>query len=327
MRTEYLEYLLEVARTHSISAAAKKLFIGQTTLSAIINSVENELNVKIFQRTHRGVKLTEHGERVIAIAEDMVEKNRQLLNLSSDITPVRRNIPLVAYPSACSVLSLYLSSRLRETKDDATLSMLECSSSKVVSSVANGMANIGIGASGHDEFFNNQYSAHNNGFLFEPVYNDRFCLCVSKNSRLAAETTVDVSELGAEHLAVTEHHPSSSTSSVGCLLKYVRCFSVFNNMGVVKRAVIAENMVAVLPRLSFYKDSRVASGELRLIDLTGFETGLTNFIIVNQKVGINANEELLATFIRDFYQELELREQAGALADNSILLNPGPDVQ
>ena len=58
MRTEYLEYLLEVARTKSISAAAKKLFIGQTTLSAIINSVENELNVKIFQRTHRGVALT-----------------------------------------------------------------------------------------------------------------------------------------------------------------------------------------------------------------------------------------------------------------------------
>lgn len=61
MRTEYLEYLLEVARTKSISAAAKKLFIGQTTLSAIINSVENELNVKIFQRTHRGVALRPMG--------------------------------------------------------------------------------------------------------------------------------------------------------------------------------------------------------------------------------------------------------------------------
>ena len=84
MRTEYLEYLLEVARTKSISAAAKKLFIGQTTLSAIINSVENELNVKIFLRTHRGVGLTEHGERVIAIVEDMVAKNRQLQNLFSD---------------------------------------------------------------------------------------------------------------------------------------------------------------------------------------------------------------------------------------------------
>ena len=103
MRTEYLEYLLEVARTKSISAAAKKLFIGQTTLSAIINSVENELNVKIFQRTHRGVALTAHGERVIAIAEEMVENNRQLLNLFADTEPTRRNIPLVAYPSACSI--------------------------------------------------------------------------------------------------------------------------------------------------------------------------------------------------------------------------------
>ncbi|NCE64990.1 LysR family transcriptional regulator [Pseudoflavonifractor sp. 524-17] len=327
MRTEYLEYLLEVARTRSISAAAKKLFIGQTTLSAIINSVENELNVKIFQRTHRGVKLTEHGERVIAIAEDMVEKNRQLLNLSADITPVRRNIPLVAYPSACSVLALYLSARLRQAKDEPTLSMLECASNKVVSSVANGMANIGVGASGHAEFFNNQYTAHNNGFAFEPIYNDRFCLCVSGRSRLAEKDCVDVSALGEEHLAVTEHHPSSSSTSVGCVLRYARCFSVFNNMGVVKRAVLAENMAAVLPRLSFFNDDRVASGALRLIDLTGFETGLTNFILVNQKVGLNACEKQLTEFIREFYQELEQREKAGCLAGNSILPNPSGGVQ
>ena len=327
MRTEYLEYLLEVARTHSISAAAKKLFIGQTTLSAIINSVENELNVKIFQRTHRGVKLTENGERVIAIAEDMVEKNRQLLNLSSDITPVRRNIPLVAYPSACSVLSLYLSAKLRCARDESTLSMLECASNKVVSSVANGMSNIGVGASGRDEFFNNQYTAHNNGFLFEPIYTDRFCLCVSRHSHLAGANTIDVSELREEHLAVTEHHPSSSTTSVGCLLKYVRCFSVFNNMGVVKRAVMAENMVAVLPRLSYFNDARIVSGDLRLIDLTGFETGLTNFLIVNETVGLNSHEKQITEFIRTFYQELEYREEAGALGDNSILLNSSPSVQ
>lgn len=48
VRIEYLEYLLEVARSKSISAAAKRLYLSQTSLSAIVNSLEKELNIKIF---------------------------------------------------------------------------------------------------------------------------------------------------------------------------------------------------------------------------------------------------------------------------------------
>lgn len=315
MRTEYLEYLLEVARTKSISAAAKKLFIGQTTLSAIVNSVENELNVKIFVRTHRGVALTEHGERVIAIAEDIAEKNRQLLTLFSDTEPVQRNIPLVAYPSASSLLGIYLTRRLRCAKDEPTLAVRETVSTKVVSSVTNGLASIGVGASAQHEFFNNQYTAHNNGFLFEPIYADHFCLCVNRGSPLAAKTEVDVSELGAEHLAVTDSHSPSSSSSVGGIFKHVHRFSVFNNMEVIKKAVLTENLVSVLPRLSYFEDPLVGSGELRLLTLTGFETELTNFLVINEKAGLSAQEKRVIELIKDFYAELEAWENGTPAAE------------
>lgn len=325
MRTEYLEYLLEVAHTNSISRAAKKLFIGQTTLSAIINSVENELNIKIFLRTHRGVKLTERGEQVIAIAEDMVKKNRQLHNLCQDMALTRRNISLVAYPSACNILGLYLSDKIQKETDAFTLTMQETPSEKVLSGIVNGAANIGIGASARYEFFNHQYTAHNNGFLFEPLYTDRFCLCVSGDSHLAGRKTVDVSELEKEHLAATSAHPSSSTMTVGCLFKYVRCFSVFNNMEVVKKAVLEQNVVAALPSLSYYGDELVASGKLCLLELTGFETELTNFLVVNQKNGLNKHEEKLIELIREFYRKLEL--PVSGAPDDSILIDSEDTVQ
>ena len=47
MKIEYLSYLREIEACKSISAAAKKLYIGQTTLSAIIKSIEDELGVAI----------------------------------------------------------------------------------------------------------------------------------------------------------------------------------------------------------------------------------------------------------------------------------------
>lgn len=61
MRTEQLKYLLEVTSCGSISAAAKRLYINQTTLSAAIQSIETELGGKLFQRTAKGVVLSAFG--------------------------------------------------------------------------------------------------------------------------------------------------------------------------------------------------------------------------------------------------------------------------
>ena len=58
MRIENLQYVLEVARAGSISAAAKNLWIGQTTLSAAIQAAEKELDIQLFLRTSRGITPT-----------------------------------------------------------------------------------------------------------------------------------------------------------------------------------------------------------------------------------------------------------------------------
>lgn len=303
MRTEHLEYLIEVARTNSISAAAKKLFIGQTTLSAIINSIEQELNIEIFVRTHKGVKLTETGEQFIMIAEDMVEKNHMLQSLGTKVQSVRRVVPMVSYPSACCGLCLYISDRLREVKGDPTLSVYETVSHKIVSRVMDGTANIGIGASARNEFFSNQYSAHANNLSFEPVYTDHFALCVGKDSPMYEMDTVDVTSLGNEHLAVTDSYPCSSTTTVGGIFKYVSKLSVFSSVDVCKRAVMEQGMIAVLPRLACYGDRDLSEGNMRLVELTGFDTELTNFLVVNRKNGLNVYEEEIIRFIRDFYAQ------------------------
>lgn len=55
MRIEFLNYVIEVAKLGSISAAAKKMWLGTTSMSAIIKNVEDELNTEIFIRTPKGV--------------------------------------------------------------------------------------------------------------------------------------------------------------------------------------------------------------------------------------------------------------------------------
>lgn len=69
-----LRYLIQVAESGSISAAAEKLFIAQPSLSKAVSELESEMGITIFARSSRGVELTEEGTRFLAYARQVVEQ-------------------------------------------------------------------------------------------------------------------------------------------------------------------------------------------------------------------------------------------------------------
>lgn len=60
----------EVATNESISSAAKKLIITQSAVSKAIKKLEEDLNVSLFYRNSKGVKLTEKGEELLFYVEE-----------------------------------------------------------------------------------------------------------------------------------------------------------------------------------------------------------------------------------------------------------------
>ena len=65
MRLEQLEYLIEIQKNTSLSAAAQKLHISSQALSKSISSLEDELGYALLKRTYKGVQLTEKADKVI----------------------------------------------------------------------------------------------------------------------------------------------------------------------------------------------------------------------------------------------------------------------
>lgn len=59
MYNSQLDTFLKVADSGSISKAAEKLYISTTAVIKQINILEQGIGVKLFVRTHRGLKLTE----------------------------------------------------------------------------------------------------------------------------------------------------------------------------------------------------------------------------------------------------------------------------
>lgn len=65
MRIEQLEYLMKISQMNNMTKAANALHISQPSLSESIRRLEKELDIKLLERHHKGVVLTEAGECVI----------------------------------------------------------------------------------------------------------------------------------------------------------------------------------------------------------------------------------------------------------------------
>lgn len=66
----FYKIFYEVAICGSISNASKKLIITQSAVSKAIKKLEEDLNIKLFYRNSKGVKLTEKGEELLFYVEN-----------------------------------------------------------------------------------------------------------------------------------------------------------------------------------------------------------------------------------------------------------------
>lgn len=72
MNMNQLKYVLEIAGSASMREASTKLYISQPALSASIRELEVELGILIFERTNKGISLTDEGRDFISYAKKAV---------------------------------------------------------------------------------------------------------------------------------------------------------------------------------------------------------------------------------------------------------------
>ncbi len=80
-----LVYITTVADCKSVTEAAKKLYISQPSLSQVIAKVENELGIKLFDRTIYPIALTYAGETYVDTARKILLLNDNLRRQLTDI--------------------------------------------------------------------------------------------------------------------------------------------------------------------------------------------------------------------------------------------------
>lgn len=65
MTIQQIRYALKIAETGSVCRAARMLGVRQPSVSAAIDHLEQEMNILIFERSSRGMILTDAGQEFL----------------------------------------------------------------------------------------------------------------------------------------------------------------------------------------------------------------------------------------------------------------------
>lgn len=78
MNLKQAKYIKTIALCGSLTAAAKKLYVSQPSLSQMLRQIEDEIGLPIFDRTVAPFRITYAGEKYLAAAETILAANAQL---------------------------------------------------------------------------------------------------------------------------------------------------------------------------------------------------------------------------------------------------------
>lgn len=101
---KHLRAFLAVAKLKSFTLAARDLHVSQPTLSVQIQQLEQHLNVQLFERDRRHVRLSPDGQRLFPEIEKLYEATQRLFQANSNHLPTPVHLRLGVLPSIAAAV-------------------------------------------------------------------------------------------------------------------------------------------------------------------------------------------------------------------------------
>jgi len=145
MNIQQLEYLIAVDRYKHFGRAAQSCYITQPTLSAMIQKLEEELELKVFDRTTYPIRTTDAGHQIIEYAKKVVEGVHKLRDKANDLNgAVTGSISLGIISTASSYLVPSKILDFSRNNHKINLTIREMSTENIVKSLKHGELDAGI---------------------------------------------------------------------------------------------------------------------------------------------------------------------------------------
>lgn len=133
-----LTYISTVADCRSVTAAAKKLYISQPSLSYIISKVEADVGVKLFDRRTNPLSLTYAGKKYVETAKEILRLRDNLRRELADIGAGETGEISIGIPTERAGYMLpRVAGKFHESFPRVQLRLMEAKSGDIIDSLVN----------------------------------------------------------------------------------------------------------------------------------------------------------------------------------------------
>lgn len=133
MTLQQLEYVLAVEHFRSFVKAADSCHVAQPSLSAQIQKLEEELGVRIFERSRKGVETTEVGKAIIKTAQTVLSEAQKIQDICSlHKNEVRGTLTIGIIPTISPYLLPYFVSSLIKDHPDFRIEIQEDKTERLI---------------------------------------------------------------------------------------------------------------------------------------------------------------------------------------------------
>lgn len=190
-----LKYLCAIAKAQHFGQAARDCYVSQSTLSAAIHELEEQLGAALLERSNKRVHLTRLGEEVVSRSQAVLTQVADLVSLCKAAEePFSHELRLGVIPTIAPYLLPSLMNQMRQEYPDFKISLREDLSKTLVECLNAGELDVLLLALPYPS----------NGAISYHLFYDNFLLACPDDHPLADTHPLQLDDLNSQDLLLLE---------------------------------------------------------------------------------------------------------------------------
>ena len=241
-----LEYIVALDTYRSFGVAAEKCFVTQPTMSMQVQKLEDELGVRLFDRSKQPITPTEIGIEILEQARTILKESYKLKELiSNQKSSVSGELRIGIIPTMAPYLMPKVISAFMDKYPDVQLVIWEYMTDQIIHELKNGLLDCGILSTPLED----------KSLQEIPLFYESFVAYLSKSSPLINKKNLQASDINLDDLwLLNEGHCMRNQILNICKRKKSNDLKPFeyntDSVETLKRMVEMNKGITLLPELS-----------------------------------------------------------------------------
>lgn len=295
-----IEAFVYVVRFNSFSKAADAIFLTQPTVSSHISSLENELGVKLIDRSGKEVEPTNAGKIFYDYANNLVNiRDQAVFTLSEFSKKIEGKVEIAASTVPAEYLLPKLMIGFRSNFNNISFSVDQLDSNQVIDELLEKRYELGMVGT----------VIENSKLDYHRLVEDRLVLAAPCNKKFNAlsSDTLTFDSIKNESFIYRESGSGTRKEFEKILINHginpssINVAAQFNSIDAIKQAVSQGLGVSIMSYISI--EDYVKFGQIKAFDIEGFNLKRAFYMVTHKKRPLSPVNSVFLKYVTDSYRK------------------------